>query len=1387
MPTPIASIGPENWVNITTASDQKVPSVTGLSDGGWIVTWQSNDQDGSGCGIYQQRYDRTGAPASLTDIRVNRTTSSDQGDPSVTALPDGGWVVTWVSEGQDVGWNGGIYQQRYDANGNALFAADRLVNTAVTPDQSQPSVTALADGGWVVTWMSEGQDGSGAGVYQQRYGANGSSLGQETKVNALTDGGQMRPAVTALRDGGWVVTWESHSSGPTGHTIYQQRYNANGTASSVADLPVETTPGDYKILSSVTALSDGGWVVTWTTYSTGGDIVQQRFDPSGTALGTPQRVNVTTGGLQEPASVTALNGGGWVVVWQSADQDGSGNGIYLQAYDRNGVPAGPADMLVNTTTAGNQELPSVAALADGWIVTWQSSGQDGDGYGIYQKRYFTNVAPTDVLLSRTSVPEDVSGVVATLTGVDPNDGDSFMFTLTGDPGGKFEIVGNELRLRAGEALDYEAARSHSIQITVTDQRGASVTKTVLITVNDIDDTNEAPTGIRLNGGLGVALSEDATPDTFVGAMSATDPDGDAVSFAFAPGGDAGGLFVIDPVTHQIRLAPGAALDYEALPAGARHYTLSVIATDSLGESSAPQTITIGVTDVNERPDAVITGMGPGGAIIAEEGAATGTLVASLSGSDPDGDALTYVLADSAGGRFHVVGSEIRVANGALLDFEDPDGASHALTLLVIDSRGAVTARTITVAVVERNDAPTDIILSGTVVDENADDAQVGTLSGVDEDTGDTLAYTLLDDAGGRFRLDATGTRLLAADGSLIDYETASSYAITVQVSDGRGGTYTKAIVIAVDNGNDAPTDILFSGSTVDEGAANNVFVGSLGIVDQDSGGAYTYELLDNAGGRFKLGADGRSILVANGALLDYEAATSHDIRVKVTDGSHSIEKVITIALNDVVEAPANRAPTDIALSSASITENAVNGTVIGTLSASDPDAGDLLTYTLLDDAGGRFEIFNGQLRVKDGSRLDYEATTVHTVKVRVTDRGGLSFDKEFDVRLTNLDEPPVNHAPTITVADGRAVTNATDNGAAVNPFGGVTFADAENDTLTVTISFNAADGSMIFPAGLGPGGEDLSEGIRTYTLTGRAETLAVMLRMIQFDPADHPQAAAGSVTATVFTIGVSDAAHPGAVATNDEVAVRAVVANRAPADISLDADAVTEATAGFVVGALTAADQAGSSFTYTLTDTAGGRFKLVGNTIVADDHLLIDYEQAGAHTIKVMVSDGTLTFEKALIVNVADWVGERVTGTAGNDTFKGGLGNDILTGSDGSDILYGGLGKDILSGGTGKDTFVFDTKLNKSANVDTVSGFSVKDDAIRLENAIFRKLTKTGVLKKDFFTIGAKAKDKNDHIVYDSKTGALSYDADGSGKGAAIKFAQLSKNLKMSAADFFVI
>ncbi|MEE1657661.1 calcium-binding protein [Microvirga sp. CF3062] len=159
---------------------------------------------------------------------------------------------------------------------------------------------------------------------------------------------------------------------------------------------------------------------------------------------------------------------------------------------------------------------------------------------------------------------------------------------------------------------------------------------------------------------------------------------------------------------------------------------------------------------------------------------------------------------------------------------------------------------------------------------------------------------------------------------------------------------------------------------------------------------------------------------------------------------------------------------------------------------------------------------------------------------------------------------------------------------------------------------------------------------------------------------------------------------------------------------------------------------------------------------------------------------------------------DRIYGGDDYDWLYGEAGKDRLYGEAGHDRLFGGADNDWLHGGSGRDAFAFNTKLGTSktdrkVNFDKISDFNVRDDAIWLENKFFTKLGKKGTeanpaqLNKNLFKAGDKAQDSNDYVIYNKKTGVLSYDADGSGSKSAIEFAQIQKNLKVTYKDFFII
>jgi len=144
-----------------------------------------------------------------------------------------------------------------------------------------------------------------------------------------------------------------------------------------------------------------------------------------------------------------------------------------------------------------------------------------------------------------------------------------------------------------------------------------------------------------------------------------------------------------------------------------------------------------------------------------------------------------------------------------------------------------------------------------------------------------------------------------------------------------------------------------------------------------------------------------------------------------------------------------------------------------------------------------------------------------------------------------------------------------------------------------------------------------------------------------------------------------------------------------------------------------------------------------------------------------------------------------LSGGLNNDYLYGGRGNDRLSGGSGNDFLIGQFGRDNLTGGSGSDRFVFDVSPT-TANMDTITDFSVKYDGIQLASSVFTQAGPRGALKAAAFWSGSAAHDATDRIIYNKKTGYLYYDSDGTGDASQQVIAKLSKNLAVTHKDFFI-
>lgn len=195
-----------------------------------------------------------------------------------------------------------------------------------------------------------------------------------------------------------------------------------------------------------------------------------------------------------------------------------------------------------------------------------------------------------------------------------------------------------------------------------------------------------------------------------------------------------------------------------------------------------------------------------------------------------------------------------------------------------------------------------------------------------------------------------------------------------------------------------------------------------------------------------------------------------------------------------------------------------------------------------------------------------------------------------------------------------------------------------------------------------------------------------------------------------------------------------------------------------------------------ITETSSNRAYFTG-TVAATVNLTLTTAQNTGHGTDTILN----------VEHVSSGTGnDRLTGNALGNSLISGDGNDTLNGGVGNDALYGGAGNDLLTGGTGNDAFIFNTTLG-AGNVDQITDFSVIDDTIRLDDAVFAGLV-VGTLGASAFAANLTgiAADAQDRIIFETDTGRLYFDADGSGAIARVHFAILAANLALTNADFFV-
>jgi hypothetical protein len=370
-----------------------------------------------------------------SEFRVDTPGDGAASCPSVSALLSGGFVVGWTENIASLHHAGGpdIKARFYSSSGRAN-GPEFFINRETFDYQQDPSLAALPNGGFVAVWQDfsgRGGDQCGSGIKARVFGPRGEIIRNEFLVNEETKNSQTNPVVAALSHGGFVVAWQDFS-GTRGDdslsSVKARLFNGDGSPCSEEFL-VNTHTNDNQMRPSITALSGGGFVVVWNDFSgtlgdfCSGSIKAKVFGSTGETVGEELLVNSRKWNNQNLPAVSALESGGFVVAWTDASRsmgDSSATSIKARLFDDQGRPT-KEEFLVNSETLNTQIRPSVASLTDGgFVVAWVDySGRGGDASasGIKAKVFTADaeVVHDEFLVNTETIGEQIDPTATGLT------------------------------------------------------------------------------------------------------------------------------------------------------------------------------------------------------------------------------------------------------------------------------------------------------------------------------------------------------------------------------------------------------------------------------------------------------------------------------------------------------------------------------------------------------------------------------------------------------------------------------------------------------------------------------------------------------------------------------------------------------------------------------------------------------------------------------------------------------------------------------------------------------------------------------------------------------------------------------------------------------------
>lgn len=415
----LTASGSEFVVNTTVSDAQKSPAIAMDSAGNYMVVWEANGVDGSGYGVYGQRY-LAGGIASGSEFLINTTTSMDQRLPDVGMDQTGRSVVVWMDEAEDgSGW--GIYAQRYDAAG-ATSGSEFRVNTTTSNHQKFPSIAMTTSGEYIISWVESATDGSSFQIKAKRYDLTMGTLSGEVDVDTASSDFVGYPRVAIDESGNFAVAWQEENIDGAGLAVSACILDNNLTPTiTVNPFQVNTTTTGNQYDPAIAMDADGNMVIAWISYGQDGDaegIYAQKIHANGSFSGSEFAINQTTTGPQVEPFLGITSEGNFKASWTSFDASNANPQVYIRELlsDQSG-----SETQISSVANGNQLKAKFAQSQNNKsiAIVWQdglnasSSSKDGSDFAVMSKG-FTGTGDQNLLfpveyvfLSASAVKEGV--------------------------------------------------------------------------------------------------------------------------------------------------------------------------------------------------------------------------------------------------------------------------------------------------------------------------------------------------------------------------------------------------------------------------------------------------------------------------------------------------------------------------------------------------------------------------------------------------------------------------------------------------------------------------------------------------------------------------------------------------------------------------------------------------------------------------------------------------------------------------------------------------------------------------------------------------------------------------------------------------------------------